>query len=45
MRAVDWLWMVFTLLPAAFFLDLLVLPFAIWWWRRWKRARTQKAHS
>lgn len=39
----DVLWMVYYLLPSAFFADLLVLPFALWWIRRWRRARAHRA--
>jgi len=43
MSATDYLWLVFTALPAAFFLDLAILPFAIWWIRRWRRLRNAQS--
>jgi hypothetical protein len=39
MNGLDLLWWVYAVLPAAFFFDLLVLPFSIWWIRRWRRLR------
>lgn len=43
MNGLDFLWWVYAILPSVFFFDLLVLPFAIWWIRRWRRARAARA--
>ena len=39
MNSTDILKMVFTLMPVAFFADLLIFTFGIWWIRRWRHAR------
>ncbi len=39
MSATDYLRLVYVYLPGAFFIDLAVFPFAIWWLRRWRRLR------
>jgi len=39
MTATDILEMVFKLMPVAFFVDLLVFTFGVWWIRRWRKAR------
>jgi len=41
MSATDYLWLVFTAMPVAFFFDLLTFTFGIWWLRRWRRVRAQ----
>jgi len=38
-NGLDVLWLVYRLLPVAFFIDLMILTFGVWGWRRWKRAR------
>ena len=40
MTGLDLLKMVFALLPVAFLADLLIFTFAVWWIRRWRRARS-----
>ena len=43
MSGLDLLWLVYGLLPVAFFADLLIFTFGIWWIRRWRRARSFRA--
>ena len=39
MTGLDLLRLVAELLPVAFFFDLLVFTFGVWWLRRWRQAR------
>ena len=39
MNGLDLLELVYWLLPSAFFLDLVIFMFGVWWIRRWRRHR------
>ena len=40
MSGLDLLNLVYYLLPSAFFIDLLVFTFGVWWFRKWRRRRS-----
>jgi len=42
-NGLDFLWWVFAALPGLFLFDLLVFTFGLWWIRRWRSVRQQKA--
>ena len=39
MNGLDLLELVYRILPVAFFVDLLVFTFGLWWINRWRKAR------